>query len=155
MSTRRRAVTGADVFRPGDLRSVLKASDPKKSGSEFVSDEEWEVIRERWSRYFYRIHRRAFGQFAKGEIDEDTLLDKLAEDRRAAKKPKGRGIGGLTSSGQKKLIKLAARSLFVRECRVRREMDARAIVIAVLSKWAAESTIYEYLKPDPPEEATQ
>jgi hypothetical protein len=52
------------------------------------------------------------------------------------------------TSGQRKLLKLAVRALFIRECRSGHERDARAAVIDALSNWAAPSTIFAFLPPD-------
>ena len=135
---RRTSQSGLDLFSVTDYKKLIGQS----------SEEEIDAIRSRYCNY-KRWHRQAFTELMRGAISDDDFYDKLQSDRRKAKSPKSpRGPGGLTTAGERKLVKLAARVLYYRACKTKSRILARRHVIAELSDWAAQSTIYGYLRPD-------
>ena len=135
---RRTGRRGADLFAVSDYKEIVGKS----------SDDEIDAIRMRYTNY-YRWWRQAFVDLMRGSISEDDFYDKLQADRKKAKSPNSpRAPGGLTTSGHRKLLKLAARVLFNRACKTMSEREARKFIICTLSKWAAAKTIYGYLRPD-------
>jgi hypothetical protein len=139
--TKRRTTTNDGLpFGPEDFLDVFEYS--------YVTEDEWEIIRKHWRESYYEDRRKALGDFVTGKLSGDEFSSTLAAARH---KELGGRRGPVTVSGNAKLLKLAARALFVRHrlaYPVEPEEDARRHVIDALSDWAAASTVYGYLKPE-------
>jgi hypothetical protein len=137
MTKRRTTTNDALPFGPDDFLEVFE--------HKYVTGAEWEVIRKHWRQSYYEDRRKALGEFVTGKLPGAKFSLTLADARH---KELGGRRGPITVSGNAKLLKLAARALFVRHrlaYPVAPEEDARRHAIDALSDWAAASTVYGYL----------